>query len=510
MTRSAALIFRAGRLKLSVWPFLLGALTVLGFAPFYLYPLPFLTLAVLFRLWLHAGSRRAAFIMGWMFGLGLFGAGVSWVYVSLHDFGMLPAPLAILATLLLCAFLALFPALAGWLQGWWKARPRVQLLLLMPAAMACADWVRSWIFTGFPWLSLGYTQAPDGPLAGYAPVLGVYGISLLLAASAALLVLIYERWRSTRKEAGYAIAMLMVLLGASYGLRQVSWTQPIGVPVQVSLLQGNIAQDLKWQENRLLPTLQRYHDMVARSTGQLIVLPETAIPLFYDQVPIEYLSELAQFARDRGADLVIGVPERDFEKHAYYNSVMSLGSAPTQFYRKHHLVPFGEYIPLKPVFGWFVNMMQIPLADFSRGSLKQAPLAVADQQVAMNICYEDVFGEEIISQLPQATLLANVSNDAWFGDSIAPRQHLQISQMRAMETGRALLRATNTGMTAIVDEKGRVQAEAPVFQEAIVQGSVQGRSGKTPYVRWGNGGFLSLMSLAFLLALLARVRPPQS
>lgn len=501
MTQNSLKAWRAGRLKLALWPFLLGALTVLGFAPFYLYPLPFFTLAALFYLWLQVGSRRAGFWIGFMFGLGLFGAGVSWIYVSLHDFGMLPAPLAVLATLLLCAFLALFPALAGWVQAWWKGWPRIQLFLLMPAGMASADWIRSWIFTGFPWLSLGYSQAPNGPLAGYAAVLGVYGLSLLVGLSAALLTWLYSHRGLRSKQAYAAGAAVLLLWGIGFALQRVQWTQPIGAPVKVSLLQGNIAQDLKWREERLLPTLKRYRDLIARSSGRLIILPETAIPLFYDEVPSEYLAELAQLARDRGGDLVVGMPERNLAARQYYNSVMSLGSAPQQVYRKHHLVPFGEYIPLKPVFGWFVDMMQIPLGEFARGSLQQIPLAVASQQVAMNICYEDVFGEEIIRQLPQATLLANVSNDAWFGDSIAPRQHLQISQMRAMETGRTLLRATNTGMTAIVNEKGEVLAQAPVFQEAILEGTVQGRAGQTPYVRWGNTLFEGLIAFAFLLAL---------
>lgn len=502
---------RVQRYQRTLIPFVLGALTVLGYAPFYLYPLPIFTVAALFYLWIGAPSRRAAFITGYMFGLGLFIAGVSWIYVSLHDFGMLPAPLAVLATFLLCAFLALFPAIVGWTQAWWKGMPRVQLLLLMPSGMALADWVRSWIFTGFPWLSLGYTQAPGGPLAAYAPILGVYGVSLLLGVSSGLLVVMVRDWIAARRVAYLALSGLSVLWLINWGLQNVRWTQPVGAPVTVSLLQGNIAQDMKWREERLAPTLQRYRDLVMRSTGQLVILPETAIPLFYDEVPPDYLNELAQIVRARGGDLVVGVPERDFKTRSYYNSVMSLGSAPTQFYRKHHLVPFGEYIPLKPVFGWFVDMMQIPLGEFSRGSLQQIPLAVANQQVAMNICYEDVFGEEIIRQLPQATVLANVSNDAWFGDSIAPRQHLQISQMRAMETGRPLLRATNTGMTAIIDKKGRVQAQAPVFQEAVLQGTVQGRAGMTPYIRWGNLGFLLLSAVTLLSAWALRtLRPPNN
>ena len=228
--------------------------------------------------------------------------------------------------------------------------------------------------------------------------------------------------------------------------------------------------------------------------------------MFYDQVPENYFAELAQHARNNGGDVILGLPERDADQHAYYNSVISLGTAPTQFYRKQHLVPFGEFIPLKPVFGWIVEKMNMPLSDFSRGTATQLPLKVAGQHVAMDICYEDVFGEEIIHQLPQATLLANVSNDAWFGDSIAPRQHLQISQMRALETGRYMLRATNTGMTAILNEKGHIVAQAPMFRETVLRGTAQGMTGSTPFVRWGNGAFLILTTVLLGVAILKRQR----
>ncbi|MEK6663918.1 MAG: apolipoprotein N-acyltransferase [Pseudomonadota bacterium] len=506
MTQSTAIILRAGRLKLVALPFLLGAFTVLGYAPFYFYFLPPMTLAWLFHLWLHAGSRRASSLIGFAFGLGLFGAGVSWVYVSMHDFGMLPLPLAAFATLLFIAFFALYPTLLGYVQAWFRGSAAARLLLILPSSFALMEWVRGWLFTGFPWLTVGYSQAPASPLAGYAPLLGVYGVSLLLALSAGLCALIYHVWRGKRRQAGFAFAALLVLWGVGAGLKTIAWTQPVGSPVTVSLLQGNIEQDMKWREDRLMSTLITYRDLVLSSPSQLVILPETAVPLFYDQVPPAYLENLARHVRDKGGDIIVGLPERDIERRAYYNSVLSVGSAPSQVYRKQHLVPFGEFVPLKPVFGWFIDMMQIPLTDFARGSPLQRPLAVAGQKVALNICYEDVFGEEIIRQLPEATLLANVSNDAWFGDSIAPRQHLQISQMRALETGRTMLRATNTGMTAIVDEKGRITAQAPVFHQAALHAQVQGRAGATPYVRWGNGAFLTLAATLLAAALIWRQR----
>ena len=509
MTHSSALLLRAGRFKLVALPFLLGGLSVLGFAPFYIYAVPVLTLATLFTLWQHAGSKRAAFLIGFSFGLGLFGFGASWVYVSLHDFGMMPMPLALLATFLYCAFLALFPGIAGWLQAALKGvahKAPWRLLVLMPASFVLYEWTLGWIFTGFPWLTLGYSQAPSSPLAGYAPLLGVYGVSWLLLLSAGLLACAYHAWHQISGRAWLALGSLLLLWLTGAGLQTVAWTQAVGKPLSVSLLQGNIPQDLKWREDRLRTTLATYREMVLNSKSELIILPETALPQFLDNVSPDYLDLLAQHARRQGGDLILGVPERDFVQGVYYNSVISLGTSPTQLYRKQHLVPFGEFVPLKPVFGPIIAAMQIPLTDFARGAPTQQPLAVAGQQVAMNICYEDVFGEEIIRQLPQATLLVNVSNDAWFGDSIAPRQHLQISQMRALESGRYMLRATNTGITAIVNEKGRILKQVPAFRTTTLHGMAQGFNGSTPYVRWGNGLFLALLGGVFALAVLLRQR----
>ena len=509
--KAAAIILRAGRLQLFALPFLLGALTVLGFAPFYLFFVPVITLAALFHLWAHAGSHRAAAWIGFAFGCGLFLLGVSWVYVSMHDFGGMPLPIAMLATLLFCAFLALFPMLGGWLQASCKGALVLRVLLAMPLLWALTEWMRGWVFTGFPWLSMGYAAVPYSPLAGFAPLLGVYGVSLLTAFSAGLAVLAHAGWR--RAGVGGAmpgLAALAVLWCAGWLLQQVPWTQPTAAPVSVSLLQGNIPQDLKWREDRLIATLDTYRRLVLASPGKLIVLPETALPLFLEQVPPAYLTELQTHAKANGGDLVMGVPERGADSLAggrsYYNSVVSLGSSPQQIYRKVHLVPFGEFIPFKPLFGWFIDLMHIPLGDFARGAITQRPLAVAGQKVAMNICYEDVFGEEIIRQLPEATLLANVSNDAWFGDSIAPRQHLQISQMRALETGRYMLRATNTGMTAMVDEKGYVVARIAPFHTDGLHTKAQGMAGATPYVRWGNTAFLALLAAGLLAALYLRRR----
>ena len=470
--------------------FLLGAATVLGFAPVALAALPVLTAAGLLWLWEHADTPARAAALGFAFGLGLFLAGVSWVYISLHDYGAMPAALAAAATLLFCAFLALYPALVGYAQARLAGPVALRRLLLIPALWALTEWLRGWIFTGFPWLAFGYSQA-DSPLRGYAPVAGVFGLSWLVWLCAGLLLALPRR-----KGRGLALAALVLILGLGFGLERVEWTRAQGAPVSVSLLQGNIAQDLKWDAARFAATVQEYRSMTARSAARLTILPETAIPRFFDLLEPELVRSLAMGARSHGGDLIVGVPLRDGPGR-YYNSAISLGASPVQRYDKIHLVPFGEFIP--PGFGWVPSVLKIPLADFSRGGAAQAPLALAGQKIAVDICYEDAFGEEIIRALPEATLLVNVSNVAWFGDSLAPHQHLQISQMRALETGRFMLRATNTGMTAIIDHHGNVAAVLPAFTEGALNGSAQGRSGATPYVRWGNAPLVLLAAFACAL-----------
>jgi len=475
--------------------FLLGAVTVLGFAPFGLAPLPIFTAAGLLWLWQEASTPRRAAASGFAFGMGLFLAGVSWVYISLHQFGAMPAPLAAIATLLFCAILALYPALVGYLQARFDRPIAIRQLLLIPALWVLGEWLRDWVFTGFPWLALGYSQA-GSPLRGYAPLAGVFGLSWLVWLCAGLLLaLLRARGRTA------ALAGLALVFGAGYGLERIEWTQALGAPITVSLAQGNIPQELKWDEARFAATVQLYQRMAQGSPARLTILPETAIPRFLDRLDPELLRALAQTARDRGGDLIMGLPVRDATSR-YYNSVLSLGSSPTQRYDKIHLVPFGEFIP--PGFGWVLSILQIPLSDFSRGSVAQTPLALAGQKVAINICYEDAFGEEIIRFLPEATLLVNVSNVAWFGDSLAPHQHLQIAQLRALETGRSMLRATNTGMTAIIDHHGNITAALPPYTQGVLKGTAQGRTGATPYVRWGNAPVIALALLVWGVLMLRR------
>jgi apolipoprotein N-acyltransferase len=471
---------------------LLGVATVFGFAPFGLSALPVFTLAGLFFLWQRAPSPRAAAGIGFAFGIGLFGVGASWVYVALAQFGGMEGVLAGLATAGFCAYLALLPALAGWLTA--RLAP-VDTAARLAAAAGCwtlTEWLRSWLLSGFPWLSVGYAQT-SAALSGFAPIGGVFLVSLAVAASAAWVASAAQGLRLRRHSAvAVAVACLLAVWAAALGLNGIEWSRAAGDPVAVSLVQGNVPEDLKFDAAYREATLAAYAELVAQARGRLIVLPESALPMFADEVPVDYVARLRTAAQERGGDLLVGLfffePRAAGEdEDRYYNSVVSVGSATTQVYRKRHLVPFGETIPAKPVVGWFIRrVLHIPLADQTPGAADQAPFEVAGQRVAVNICYEDAFGSELIRQLPTATLLVNVTNDAWYGRSLAAEQHEQIAAMRALETARPMLRATNTGITSIIDHHGTERSRLPWFTRAVLEGVIAGREGTTPYVRYGD------------------------
>src|SRR5450759_2771455 len=322
-------------------PLACGALCVLAFAPIRWFLVPIISFAILFGLWAHCRSHKAAVASGFAFGLGLFLAGASWVYVSLHVYGAMSESLAALATLLFCAYLALFPAAAGWLVHRSACSLPFKLTIAGPSSFVLLEWVRSWLFTGFPWLTLGYTQAPESALAGYAPLLGVFGVSWLLAASGGLVALAWLFRRDTKWQVKTAVlVMLAVIWVGGLQFKRIGWSDPSGEPVSVALLQGNVAQDQKWREEVRAATLEDYRRMAFASDAQVIIFPEPALPLFFDQIPVSYLRELVLHAQQRGADILLGTVERTSAegKFDYYNSVISLGSSRPQVYRKSHLV----------------------------------------------------------------------------------------------------------------------------------------------------------------------------
>ncbi|MDG3065616.1 apolipoprotein N-acyltransferase [Thauera mechernichensis] len=483
---------------------LAGGASVFAFAPFGLFPLAFASLAVLAWLLGRAGCWRQGFALGFAWGFGAFIGGVSWLYVALERYGGMPIPLAALAIALFCAYLALYPALAG---GVFVAlRRRLGLAhglvqaVLFGALWLLAEWLRGVVFTGFPWLAIGYSQTPPSPLGGWLAVVGVYGVGGLVAFLAALVASAASAVRAWR-----AVLAAVVVLAAGAGLQGRPWTQPVGEPLEVALVQTNFAQSLKWDPDHFADVLQVNLDLVREQFGRpappaITVLPETTLPTLLERLPAGYLAVLAQLAREAGGDLVLGVFRRD-EAGRIYNAAMSLGRAPEQHYAKQHLVPFGEYSP--PLFGWFYRLVDIPMADQTRGAPDQPPMLIDGQRVAINICYEDLFGAELIRALPQATLMLNLSNLAWYGDSLAQPQHLQIARVRALETGRPMLRATNTGMTALVQPDGRVAGVLPEFERGVLRVQVQGFNGMTPYARWGDG-------LALIVALLVIAALPLS
>jgi apolipoprotein N-acyltransferase len=473
-----------------VLPAAAGALCVFSFAPFYAWPVVILGLAFLFHGWAVAASPREALRSGYCFGLGYFLAGVSWVYVSLHVFGSMPAILAGLATLIFCAYLALWPAFAGWLTVRFARSPATRLAIAA-ATFAVCEWLRGWLFTGFPWLGVGTSQVPASPFAGFAPILGTYGVTLVAGMCAAALAMIAVP-SASRRSRGVAAALVVLLAFKGWILKSVEWTEPAGAAVSVALLQGNIPQKLKWQEEVRTRTLLAYREMIFLAKARIVVIPETALPAFLDQLPEPYMESLREHARGEGKEILMGTVERDkrTDDADYYNSLVSVTGERTQAYRKRHLVPFGEYIP--PGFKWILAILKIPLTDFLSGARHQPPVMAAGIPFGVAICYEDVFGEEVIDALPAAQALLNVSNDAWFGESLAADQHLQASQMRALETGRWMLRSTNTGVTAAIDEQGRVVSRLAAFTAGTLVAEVVPRRGTTPYVRAGNFAAITL------------------
>jgi len=481
-----------------LWLLLAGALLPLAFAPFNLFPLSILALIPLFAAWENS-TPKSAMLAGFLFGVGQFAAGVSWVYVAIHDFGHSGVFLATLLTLLFVTVLALVPALTGFfcrwlLRGQQPSRP-LFLLLWMPAIWTLGEWVRSWYLSGFPWLSLGYSQI-DTPLAGYAPLLGVYGLSLACAISAGALL---WWWHERKRALPIVLPLLLLLWGGGALLGTASWTEASGKPLHVTLIQGNVPQSTKWDPNAIRERLLRYSDLSQPYMGEsdLIIWPENAITVFYRDIKAAFFDGLEADARATHTDFILGVPLRDDDGRHYYTTMMSLGSHHA-FYRKRHLVPFGEFLPMEGLLRGLINFFDMPMSSFSPGSQEQPPLQAAGQKIAASVCYEDAFAAEMRDYLPEATLLVNGSNNAWYGDSLAPHQHLQISRMRALEFGRPMLRATTNGISAVIDAQGKVVVHSRQFVTDVISGAVQPMQGETPYTRWGN--WLLLVLLALLLA----------
>jgi apolipoprotein N-acyltransferase len=452
--------------------------------------------------WLAARAARSpsawqAAWLGWLFGIAWLVAGTGWLFISMHRYGGLPAWLSATAVLALSGALSLYLALAMGVFRRLRSGRLAGDALLFAALWTAAEWARGVIFTGFPWAASGYALV-DSPLARLAPLIGVYGVGAAAAGAAAVVALADSRRGALAglASAGVVLATLAAWSGADF-------TRPAG-DLRVTLLQGNVPQDEKFDPDHMLAALTWHTRQLADAGPGLVVAPETAIPLLPQQLPQGYWDELRRLFNRAGHAALVGVPLGDDEQ-GYTNSVAGLSPQAVRskagFYRydKHHLVPFGEFIPWG--FRWFVDLMNMPLGDFSRGPLAPPPFVVGDQRIGPNICYEDLFGEELAARLVDEamapTVLANVSNIAWFGRSHAIEQHLLISRMRTLELQRPMIRATNTGATAIVDHTGRVTQALPPHERGVLRGIVQGREGLTPYAWWaGHAGLWPVLGLA--------------
>ena len=477
-----------------------GMLVPLSFAPFNLFPIIFLSIAALFYICDNTDNLGRVFLRGYIFGLGYFGLGVSWVSISMVRFGGMSLPLSIALTALLVLFLSLYMAGIVYLgrRIFRNASSRVRLLLIYPSLLVFLEWVRGWLFTGFPWIDIGYSQVLS-PLAGLFPIIGVYGVSLAVAVCAGCLVMLIYAQEKKLATVGLLLVSVLVVSGL---FMLVEWSEPYGKPVKVSLIQGNIPQELKWIPQQRQPTIDLYTRLTRENwDSDIIIWPETSLPAYFHQAE-DFLKQLAKEAHKNNTSMLIGIPSVKFVNGAreYFNSAVVLNNGDLQFYHKYHLVPFGEYIPLKWLLGDFLAFMQIPMANFSHSDKHTPVVSMSELKGSVSICYEDAFGEEVINGLPEANFLINISNDAWFGDSLAPHQHMQKAQVRALETARPMLRATNNGISAVIDHRANILATSPQFKQDVLTVDFQPMQGNTPYGLMGNYAVLFLIAIMLFLA----------
>lgn len=479
---------------------LLGSTMPIAFAPLSIWPLGILLPAMLIVLADTQHSLRRVLLIGWVFGLGYFGFGVYWLYNSLHDFGNASPPMAAALAALMIICISLFPALT---LVSWKLAQRVLgqwTIWLLPLLWFAFEWLKGWILTGFPWLSLGYSQV-DSPLHGFAPFIGVYGLSAVCVLLSVALI------RVVRNRQYLHIALVVLIPGLAISIQNIDWTEPQSTPLRVTIVQGNIPQEIKWQYDQR----QNIFDIYWRETNKnwdsdLIVWPETAIPGRSENIEQSVLIPMSIAATQQGSSILTGVVVSESEKNIFYNSMLLLGSSQGA-YHKRHLVMFGEYYPLRWLLDFMRSFIDIPYSDLTSGSRNQPLMSVNETRLGVSICFENVFSRDIMTALPEANLLVNASNDAWFGDSLAPHQHLQIAQMRALETGRPMVRSTNTGISAFIDYRGRIIESTEQFKIQSITRDMLGRIGVTPFYYFARvQGLLAALILVVLLIFVFRFR----
>lgn len=484
-----------------IQPLLAGCLFPLAFAPISLPGFGVISLAWFFYLLSNTSnnknSKKTAFIQGLFFGMGFFGVGVSWVFISIHSYGQAPWWLAFILTVLFCMFMALYTASFAWTFAWISRRRKTQKFLqqsiIFSVLWVIFEYIRANLFTGFPWLLLGFSQT-ETPMRYLAPIMGVYGLSFLVAFSSCLLTRIFcfpnnKTDINLRKGILPALGLIMIYLLPQL-LSPIHWTHSHQKPVPISVIQGNIAEDEKWLPGAFQKTIERYMRLTKKipEGRKIIVWPEGAVPIPYPQGQA-FLANLSDFIRKDNAVLVTGIPYENPKKaNQYYNAIMVLGNNRGQYF-KHHLVPFGEYLP-SPVFNYITDYFGMPIYEMARGKKQQPLLMIHDIPTLPFICYEIAYADILLKSLPETKLLITISDDAWFGHSLARAQHLQMAEMRSLQSGRYQIVATNNGISAVINERGRVIATIPSFRAGILNSYIQVMSGSTPWSYLGDNAVL--------------------
>lgn len=483
-------------------PIISGALFVPGLAPMSAWPSTLLSIAALLYL-MHRKSQQSAFFIGWLYGVGLFGAGVSWVYVSIQVHGQAPPLLAGTLTALFCLGLATLTGLQMALYRRCSRGRKTPSSLLFAAIWVLFEWLRSWLFTGFPWLYAGYI-ALDTPAAGWAPVVGVYGLSFLIAGLSAAIGSLALNNASTLRKKGAEASIWVIIILTGMPLSAVSWTQDRSAPLTVAIYQPNIPLEKKWDRRYFRAIQQQYTDNSRPyfKNTDLVLWPESALPAYSDRIE-DYLGLISTEATETGTTLITGIPTRDAQ--GGYNSIIALGLGAGE-YRKQKLVPFGEYVPFEENLRGLIQFFDLPMSNFIPGPNVPPILSAGPLKVASFICYEIVYPDFVWQGARDAALLVTVSNDSWFGHSIGPLQHLQMARFRALETGRPLLRGTNNGVSAIIDHKGDLLVATPQFEEVVITGEVQPKTGLTPLMWLGSTPILAFFGLLIVAAAYRRQR----
>ena len=479
---------------------LLGAMLTLAFSPYNIFPLAIFSTAGLIALWLNSSPSRACWL-GFLFGLGFFGTGVYWVFHSIHVFGGIPLFLATFITFVFIAILALFPAAVGGLTNRYFPLPTpTKIILAYPASWVCMEWIRSWIFTGFPWLLIGYSQT-NSPLAGYAPIIGVFGVSLITFITSSLIIHAILQLKQNHFQSCYFHLFILVIIWTTGGLLNfIPWTHPSGPPITISMVQGNIPQALKWSPDHLQLSLDRYAELSEPLWGKskIIIWPEAAVPMPL-QDAASFINFMDNKAQNSHSALILGIPIQTKDGSGYYNGIVLLGKN-RQVYLKRRLVPFGEFIPSFPIVSQFFDFMSIPMSNLIPGNMNQPPFEIDHIKILPSICYEIAFPELIHTNDEHIGILLTVTNDAWFGRSSAEAQHLQMAAMRAQELRRPVVFVSNDGITAIINPYGRMESAAPQYQSYVLSGSVQAMTGTTPWMTLSMDTVLIILISLLLIA----------